>query len=565
MFFYRPWAGSGDNFQQSANSGPDFYTGQFDQHRWGFAALMLLTLLACIVLNGAVLGSFMFDWKNLKKMPHTLILTLCIRDLLVALILIPICIDWYIVHVGAFPGGQILCRITAFFDFTLATEYALLLIVMAVVLYTRKFPKFEDTLDDLPMQNQMNYSQPPSVSYPPSHRQPQSRQSGSRPPSVQNGSRPPSVQNFSRPPSAQNGSRPPSVTGSRAGSRQGSRAPSVVGSQTGRGGGGVQPGFQPKRPNLATPPKRPGSVTGSIEGRLATSTPRGRAGERDRQFMASSPLQEETEEDMDLWDAASMDYPGRQSPRNLEDWEQQEQFYENEDVVFFDEPRYHQWHLWLLGLSLLPAMAMGIIAALFVEHRVEPNGRFGVPQPSRPGCFVPADPFKNPHSATINDPGFNFNLSFVIVTYLITFCTMILMFCLICYQSTKNSKYQRFFKMLISCFIIFMISRGPIDLLQLKGLIEAAMGFKQLNILAYELEYEILIIWATYIPLVLHPIVFLAYASEYRSGALKTFRTICGCQKKHEIKEQAKMDQYKVDEIMSERSHVSKTQVSNIL
>ena len=56
--------------------------------------------------------------------------------------------------------------------------------------------------------------------------------------------------------------------------------------------------------------------------------------------------------------------------------------------------RYHQWHLWLLGLSLLPAMGMGIIAALFVEHRVEPNGRFGVPQPSRPGCFVPADPFK---------------------------------------------------------------------------------------------------------------------------------------------------------------------------
>ena len=110
-----------------------------------------------------------------------------------------------------------------------------------------------------------------------------------------------------------------------------------------------------------------------------------------------------------------------------------------------------------------------------------------------------------------------------------------------------------------------MISRGPIDIIQLKGLIEAAMGFKQLNILAYELEYEILLIWATYVPLVLHPIVFLSYASEYRSGAMKTFRTICGCQKKHEIKQQAKMNQYKADEIMSERSHVSKTQVSNIL
>ena len=100
------------------------------------------------------------------------------------------------VHVGAFPGGNILCRIIAFFDFTLATEYALLLIVMAIVLYTRRLPKFEDTLDDLPMQNQMNYSQPPSMSYPPVVRQ--------QAPSRQS-----------------NGSRPPSVTASRTGSRQG--------------------------------------------------------------------------------------------------------------------------------------------------------------------------------------------------------------------------------------------------------------------------------------------------------------------------------------------------------
>ena len=102
-------------------------------------------------------------------------------------------------------------------------------------------------------------------------------------------------------------------------------------------GSGNAPGFRPQKPVLNTS-KRPGSVTGSIEGRLATSAPvaQGRLG---RQFMASSPLHEETEEDMDLWDAASLDYPGRQSPRNLADWEQQDQFYENEDVVFFDEPR----------------------------------------------------------------------------------------------------------------------------------------------------------------------------------------------------------------------------------
>ena len=110
-----------------------------------------------------------------------------------------------------------------------------------------------------------------------------------------------------------------------------------------------------------------------------------------------------------------------------------------------------------------------------------------------------------------------------------------------------------------------MISRAPIDIIQLKGLIEAGMGFKQLNTLPDELEFEILYIWATYIPLVLHPIVFLSFASEYRIGAMKALRTIFGVQRKHEINKQAKMDQYKADEIMSERSAISKTQVSNIL
>jgi hypothetical protein len=33
------------------------------------------------------------------------------------------------------------------------------------------------------------------------------------------------------------------------------------------------------------------------------------------------------------------------------------------------------------------------------------------------------------------------------------------------------------------------------DIIQLKGIVEAAMGFKQLNVLPYQLEYEILLIW----------------------------------------------------------------------
>ena len=172
MFFYRPWAGNEDKFPQSPVSQPDIFATQFAYHRWGYATLLLLTLLAGVVLNGVVIGSFLGDWKNLQKMPHTVVFTLCIRDLLVALILIPICVDWYVVHVGSFASGEIMCKISAFFDYTLATEYALLLVIFGVILYTRKFPKFEDTLD--PVEDLMTQMRPPShlsnsYNRPPSH------------------------------------------------------------------------------------------------------------------------------------------------------------------------------------------------------------------------------------------------------------------------------------------------------------------------------------------------------------------------------------------------------------
>ena len=105
-------------------------------------------------------------------------------------------------------------------------------------------------------------------------------------------------------------------------------------------------------------------MTGSIEGRLATSTPTGGGRPGGRQFMAASPLHEETEEDMDLWDAASLDYPGRQSPGMIDEWDERE-----DELIFYDEPRYHQWHKWLLISTWLGALAFGIPAAMYVESK----------------------------------------------------------------------------------------------------------------------------------------------------------------------------------------------------
>ena len=60
--------------------------------------------------------------------------------------------------------------------------------------------------------------------------------------------------------------------------------------------------------------------------------------------MASSPLPEVDEsvgDALDLWESASMDYPGR-GPDSPNGWE-----FMQEQNVSYEEPRYHTWHLWL--------------------------------------------------------------------------------------------------------------------------------------------------------------------------------------------------------------------------
>ncbi len=94
MFFYRPWAGNEEKYPQSPGSRPDIFASQFISHRWGYGALLLMTLVVGLVLNGSIFCAFLFNWKSLKKIPHLAIFMLCLRDLLVALILIPLCVHW---------------------------------------------------------------------------------------------------------------------------------------------------------------------------------------------------------------------------------------------------------------------------------------------------------------------------------------------------------------------------------------------------------------------------------------------------------------------------------------
>ena len=545
MFFYRTWAGRKDlNLPDDPFN--DQLFSQFLFHRWGFGALLGITLLASLFLNFGFLLSFAGN-PNIRRLPHWTFLMLCVRDLAVTLVLIPTAIDWFVVNMGIWGGGAIWCKVAGFLDFALAMEYPLLLISLAVILYTRRFVAVGEEPLDLPMEDMIM----------PQQQQQQQQLNTSRPPSA--------APSFIKP-----SSKPPSVAGS------------VDGYRNRPNGSVMQPRPTPPSSTSSSrpfhvPPNRPGSVTGSIEGRLAAGrmsanrrpqqlhhqhhaaggpSPSSMEGSRlsavperlkpSQGFRTSSPLREVDETNCsvgdadDLWDAASLDYPGRdfESPRG---WD----FMEH-------EVKYYTWHNILLGFTWLLAIGIGVPAAMMIEYFPH----------KRPGCYVPVDPFNNPYSYTINDPGFNFQLSFLVISYMISAVTLFLLLILICWHRMADKRFRTFVKMLSTLTAVFVISRSPVDVIQLKGLIEAAMGFNLKD--PFEIEYEIVLIWVSYLPLVFNPIVYFSFLSEYRQGTFKILRSLCGCQSEEERREQ-KMALYKEEEIKASKENMAKTQESNIL
>ena len=113
---------------------------------------------------------------------------------------------------------------------------------------------------------------------------------------------------------------------------------------------------------------------------------------------------------------------------------------------------------WLLGLCL------GIPAALMARYNP------GSPRnPVRPGCYIPVDPFEDVYSYSINDPGFLFNICYIVVVYLVMALFMIALIISICVRRTRNNKHRRYVKILICLAVIFFVSRAPMDMKHLTG------------------------------------------------------------------------------------------------
>jgi len=116
-----------------------------------------------------------------------------------------------------------------------------------------------------------------------------------------------------------------------------------------------------------------------------------------------------------------------------------------------------------MGLTWGLAMAIGVPAAMFTEHHPfvqTGTDRKGGQRKGRPGCYIPADPFKNPYSTTVDDPGFNFTLSNLIITYILPIIFLLFMIGMIyCKKITDNTKFRRYVKILVFLTIVFVLSR----------------------------------------------------------------------------------------------------------
>lgn len=504
LFFYRAWAGVNANNRQLTPADPIYYT------RWGYAALLAITMSVGIILNSVYLFGYLVCPGAMIQVPHVAVIGLVVRDLLVCLIVLPAAIDWLVVGLSSWSGGTGWCGAAIFFDFYLSALYPMILVTLCMILYTRKMPpplpqspphsregsmRYTSNMSarsGYPLVNQAN----PNLTYQSQHSH-RSRSSTQRPaPQV----RPPSVNS--------NNSNQPVRPGE---FRRGfSKTPSREGSMAGSDRGGSAMG-RPVRVSLDN------RFLSGPQQEFVRNSP-----------MRSSPLRAVEEETgyaasvvgSDLWESASLDYPGR------------EELYMDQDDEFEpEEPRLREWLRWGIPFCYLLALCFGVPAATNMGND------------KAPGCYVAADPFKNPYSYVINDPGFNLMMSNVVLNYLVPSVAMIFLSLLLCTTRwTKDGKLNRFYKMCIALCGFFIAARSPVDIIQFTELIHAAQGSRIVNQLPNELEHEILVFWAAILPVVANPIIYLTCNSDYRQNITQAWKQCFGDKK-------VQKEKYPIDEI----------------
>ena len=81
-----------------------------------------------------------------------------------------------------------------------------------------------------------------------------------------------------------------------------------------------------------------------------------------------------------------------------------------------------------------------------------------------------------------------------------------------------------------AAFLLLSFARTPVDVLQFIGLVDAASGYNLRD--PFEIEYEVILIWVTFVPLILNPIIYFSFLTDYRYimnslNALQNLRGFC--------------------------------------
>ena len=216
--------------------------------------------------------------------------------------------------------------------------------------------------------------------------------------------------------------------------------------------------------------------------------------------------------DGELWELASMEYPGKNED------EMDLEFDDEEDYVP-DEPRLREWLKWVVMTMWL--LALGIA----VPAMNEANYSDKLP----PGCYLSAEAKNIAQSRfgnVIRDPTINLLLSTMIINYVLAGVFMIVCSVLLCtLRWTQDGKLNRFFKMTIGLCAMYLAARSPVDILQFIDVVHASQGTNVTNLRPDQLEHEVLLFWAALIPVVGNPVIYLFCVTEYRQNILNVWKS----------------------------------------
>merc|ERR1712130_344319 len=104
----------------------------------------------------------------------------------------------------------------------------------------------------------------------------------------------------------------------------------------------------------------------------------------------------------------------------------------------------------------------------------------------------------------------------LVLNYVLPATLMVMLSILLCTTRwTKDGKLNRFYKLSIGLCVMFIAARSPVDIIQFKEVIHAVQGFSIVNRRPDELEHEILLVWASLLPVVANPVIYLFCVTEY--------------------------------------------------